>query len=54
MLGLRIASTCARAALVRSQRVRRHWVILDNTAHGHAIADAACLQAILRKGSVRD
>jgi uncharacterized protein YecE (DUF72 family) len=41
----------ARAVLVRSQRVRRHWVILDNTAHGHAIADAACLQAILHRGS---
>lgn len=43
----------ARAALVRVRSARSNWVIFDNTAHGHAIADAACLQAILRRGNVR-
>jgi len=26
------------------------WVIFDNTAHGHASADALCLQSLLRSG----
>lgn len=40
----------ARAALVRgdASRHRRAWVMFDNTAHGHATANAARLQALLR------
>lgn len=40
----------SRAALLRADasRHRRTWVVFDNTAHGHAIANAARLQALLR------
>ena len=35
------------ATAMRAARGRR-WVIFDNTAHGHAVTDAARLQAMLR------
>ena len=40
----------ARALQLRADaaRHRRVWVVFDNTAHGHAIANAARLQALLR------
>lgn len=34
------------AAAVRVHRASQRWVVFDNTAHGHAAADAACLQEL--------
>lgn len=34
-------------ALRTSRRGGRHWIVFDNTAHGHAVEDAARLQALL-------
>jgi uncharacterized protein YecE (DUF72 family) len=31
-----------------AERHRRTWVVFDNTAHGHATANALLLQALLR------
>jgi uncharacterized protein YecE (DUF72 family) len=39
----------ARRALRPDAGVRERWVIFDNTAHGHAIADALVLQGALRQ-----
>jgi len=43
------ASLAALAAAVRAATPARTtpWIIFDNTAHGHAVADAARLQALL-------
>jgi uncharacterized protein YecE (DUF72 family) len=39
-----------RAAQLRAHRAPDQWVIFDNTAHGHATADAARLQELLLSG----
>jgi uncharacterized protein YecE (DUF72 family) len=38
-----------RRALRDDARVRERWLMFDNTAHGHAIADALVLQGALRQ-----
>ena len=44
------AALQARAAVLRADaaRHRRSWIVFDNTAHGHAVANALRLQALLR------
>lgn len=41
------AALAALAHDLRAQSGRQHWCIFDNTAGGHAVADAARLQALL-------
>jgi uncharacterized protein YecE (DUF72 family) len=44
---LRALAAQVRAAVAAGKPRARPWIIFDNTAHGHAIADAARLQAML-------
>jgi uncharacterized protein YecE (DUF72 family) len=39
----------ARRALRPDARVRERWIVFDNTAHGHALADALVTQGALRE-----
>ena len=45
----RALARVARRALRPDRRVRERWVVFDNTAHGHALADALVLQGALRQ-----
>lgn len=49
---LRALAARVRAAAAAGKPRARPWIIFDNTAHGHAVADAARLQAML--GDRRD
>jgi uncharacterized protein YecE (DUF72 family) len=45
----RALARVVRRALHPDTRVRERWIVFDNTAHGHAIADALVTQRALRE-----